>query len=257
MLFALPAAIAVPIIAGILVGGPVVGFPVAALVALVIVAVAIRLEPRARRRTAARTDARDHALAAPPDTGDHSWRRAAARRLLVPLLIAAAGIVLIAAAAGTVNIIGWGVLAVAVTVAISLVFLEIGRSEDRARARGARWRAPAATRWPATSTSMTPRWRASILSGKVVAITGASAGIGRSTAREMARRGAHVGLIARGRERLAHTADEVREHGRQACVAPADVADPTRLRPQRLGSRPNSDRSTCGSTPPCPPCSPR
>jgi hypothetical protein len=135
MLFALPAAIAVPIIAGILVGGPVVGFPVAALVALVIVAVAIRLEPRARRRTAARTDARDHALAAPPDTGDHSWRRAAARRLLVPLLIAAAGIVLIAAAAGTVNIIGWGVLAVAVTVAISLVFLEIGRSEDRARAR--------------------------------------------------------------------------------------------------------------------------
>ena len=40
------------------------------------------------------------------------------------------------------------------------------------------------------------------LQGKVVAITGASAGIGRATAREMARRGAHVGLIARGAERL-------------------------------------------------------
>jgi NAD(P)-dependent dehydrogenase (short-subunit alcohol dehydrogenase family) len=40
------------------------------------------------------------------------------------------------------------------------------------------------------------------LQGKVVAITGASAGIGRATAREMARRGAHVGIIARGAERL-------------------------------------------------------
>jgi short-subunit dehydrogenase len=63
------------------------------------------------------------------------------------------------------------------------------------------------------------------LEGKVVAITGASAGIGRATAREMARRGAHVGLIARGRERLEHAAAEVREHGPRACVAVADVAD--------------------------------
>jgi short-subunit dehydrogenase len=63
------------------------------------------------------------------------------------------------------------------------------------------------------------------LEGKVVAITGASAGIGRATVREMARRGAHVGLIARGRERLDHAAAEVREHGGRACVAPADVAD--------------------------------
>jgi NADP-dependent 3-hydroxy acid dehydrogenase YdfG len=63
------------------------------------------------------------------------------------------------------------------------------------------------------------------LEGKVVAITGASAGIGRATAREFARRGAHVGLIARGEERLEHAASEVREHGRRACVARADVAD--------------------------------
>jgi NAD(P)-dependent dehydrogenase (short-subunit alcohol dehydrogenase family) len=63
------------------------------------------------------------------------------------------------------------------------------------------------------------------LEGKVVAITGASAGIGRATVREMARRGADVGLIARGRERLDAAAAEVREAGRRACVAPADVAD--------------------------------
>jgi short-subunit dehydrogenase len=64
------------------------------------------------------------------------------------------------------------------------------------------------------------------LEGKVVAITGASAGIGRATAREMARRGAHVGLIARGAERLEAARREVQELGVRACVAPADVADP-------------------------------
>src|SRR5919202_461516 len=63
------------------------------------------------------------------------------------------------------------------------------------------------------------------LEGKVVAITGASAGIGRSTVREVAARGANVGLIARGEDRLHAAAQEVREHGRRACVAPADVAD--------------------------------
>src|SRR5918912_992896 len=63
------------------------------------------------------------------------------------------------------------------------------------------------------------------LEGKVVAITGASAGIGRATVREVAERGAHVGLIARGEERLHAAAEEVRDQGRRACVAPADVSD--------------------------------
>jgi len=63
------------------------------------------------------------------------------------------------------------------------------------------------------------------LDGKVVAVTGASAGIGRATVRELARHGAHVGLIARGRDRLEAAAAEVREAGRRACVAPADVSD--------------------------------
>src|SRR3954451_19643696 len=63
------------------------------------------------------------------------------------------------------------------------------------------------------------------LDGKVVAITGASAGIGRATVREFAALGAGVGLIARGEERLAAAAREVERAGRRACVAPADVAD--------------------------------
>jgi NADP-dependent 3-hydroxy acid dehydrogenase YdfG len=63
------------------------------------------------------------------------------------------------------------------------------------------------------------------LEGKVVAVTGASAGIGRATVRELAERGADVGLIARGQERLDAAAGEVRAAGRRACVAVADVAD--------------------------------
>jgi NAD(P)-dependent dehydrogenase (short-subunit alcohol dehydrogenase family) len=63
------------------------------------------------------------------------------------------------------------------------------------------------------------------LEGKVVAVTGASAGIGRAVVREMASRGAHVGLIARGEDRLEAAAAEVRRAGPRACVASADVTD--------------------------------
>ena len=64
-----------------------------------------------------------------------------------------------------------------------------------------------------------------MLEGKVVAVTGASAGVGRATVRELARQGAHVGLIARDPARLKAAADEVRAAGARACVAPADVSD--------------------------------
>jgi NAD(P)-dependent dehydrogenase (short-subunit alcohol dehydrogenase family) len=64
-----------------------------------------------------------------------------------------------------------------------------------------------------------------MLKGKVVAVTGASAGVGRATVRELARQGAHVGLIARDPGRLEATASEVRAAGARACVAPADVSD--------------------------------
>src|SRR5215218_3467965 len=63
------------------------------------------------------------------------------------------------------------------------------------------------------------------LDGKVAVVTGASAGIGRATARELARRGADVGLIARGEQRLREAAAEIEATGRRACVALTDVAD--------------------------------
>jgi len=60
----------------------------------------------------------------------------------------------------------------------------------------------------------------------VVAITGASSGVGRATARAFAREGATVGLIARGQEALEATASEVLSLGGQPLVLECDVADP-------------------------------
>jgi hypothetical protein len=66
-------------------------------------------------------------------TEDKDWRRAAARRFVVPLAIALVGLVVILATSGIAEIVGGGVVAVAVTIAVSLVFLEVGLSEDRER----------------------------------------------------------------------------------------------------------------------------
>ena len=60
---------------------------------------------------------------------------------------------------------------------------------------------------------------------EVVVITGASAGVGRATAREFGRHGAAVGLMARGREGLEAAQREIRDLGGEAVVLPVDVAD--------------------------------
>ncbi len=60
---------------------------------------------------------------------------------------------------------------------------------------------------------------------EVVVITGASAGIGRATVRAFARRGACLGLLARGQEGLEGARREVEKLGGQAVVIPTDVAD--------------------------------
>src|SRR5690242_17274793 len=60
---------------------------------------------------------------------------------------------------------------------------------------------------------------------EVVVITGASAGVGRATAREFGATGAHVALIARGRAGLEAAANEVRAAGGTALTLPCDVSD--------------------------------
>ncbi|MEV6175342.1 SDR family oxidoreductase [Streptomyces sp. NPDC051954] len=61
------------------------------------------------------------------------------------------------------------------------------------------------------------------LHGKIVAITGASGGIGEATARLLAQRGATVVLAARRSERIDAIAHEVREQGGRAATCVVDV----------------------------------
>jgi NAD(P)-dependent dehydrogenase (short-subunit alcohol dehydrogenase family) len=64
---------------------------------------------------------------------------------------------------------------------------------------------------------------------EIVVITSASAGLGRAIVRAFAQEGAHVGLIARGRDGLEGARREVEELGGKAVVYPADVADATQV----------------------------
>jgi short-subunit dehydrogenase len=61
--------------------------------------------------------------------------------------------------------------------------------------------------------------------GQVVIITGASAGIGRALALQLARQGAKVVIAARRRERLEQVAADCRLLGAEALVVPTDVSD--------------------------------
>ena len=60
---------------------------------------------------------------------------------------------------------------------------------------------------------------------EVVVVTGASAGLGRAIVRAFARQGAHIGLLARGRDGLEGARREVESLGGKALVLPTDVSD--------------------------------
>lgn len=63
------------------------------------------------------------------------------------------------------------------------------------------------------------------MAGRVVVVTGSSAGIGRATAVEFARHGWRVALLARGVEGLEGARKEVELAGGNAMIVPTDVAD--------------------------------
>lgn len=62
-----------------------------------------------------------------------------------------------------------------------------------------------------------------MLDGKVAVITGASQGLGETTAKLLAEHGAKVVITARRKEKLAEVAKEIEASGGQALVVPGDV----------------------------------
>lgn len=60
---------------------------------------------------------------------------------------------------------------------------------------------------------------------RVAVVTGSSAGVGRATVRELARKGFDIGLLARGVDGLEAARNEIEQIGRRAIAIPTDVAD--------------------------------
>jgi NAD(P)-dependent dehydrogenase (short-subunit alcohol dehydrogenase family) len=65
--------------------------------------------------------------------------------------------------------------------------------------------------------------------GRVVVVTGASAGVGRAAARAFAAQGAQLGLLAREPQRLQSAQREVEQAGGSALALPTDVSDPDQV----------------------------
>jgi NADP-dependent 3-hydroxy acid dehydrogenase YdfG len=89
------------------------------------------------------------------------------------------------------------------------------------------------------------------IEGKVVAITGASSGIGEATARHLAKLGAKVVLGARRTDRLEKIVAEIRAQGGTAESQPLDVPTARLSRrscnsPRRLSARSTSSSTTPG-----------
>jgi short-subunit dehydrogenase len=61
---------------------------------------------------------------------------------------------------------------------------------------------------------------------EVVVITGAGAGLGRAIVQSFAKRGAHIGLVSRGQDRLEDARRDVESLGGKAIIVAGDVADP-------------------------------
>ncbi len=78
---------------------------------------------------------------------------------------------------------------------------------------------------------------------RVIVITGASAGVGRTAAHAFAKEGARIALIARGRAGLEGAKREVEERGGEALLLPLDVADAAAVETAAAEAETSSARS--------------
>ena len=86
---------------------------------------------------------------------------------------------------------------------------------------------PNTTAEPRATRSPSPRLGRSTLG--VAVVTGASAGVGRATARAFARAGYDVAVLARGADGLEGARREIEAEGRRALAIVVDVADPAQV----------------------------
>jgi len=68
------------------------------------------------------------------------------------------------------------------------------------------------------------------LNGRVAVVTGASQGIGRACAIELAKRGASVALVARNQQKLEEVANEITSAGGRARVTTADIENEDQIK---------------------------
>jgi 3-oxoacyl-[acyl-carrier protein] reductase len=68
------------------------------------------------------------------------------------------------------------------------------------------------------------------LNGRVAVVTGASQGIGRACAIELAKRGASVALVARNQQKLEEVANEIASAGGRARVTTADIENEDQIK---------------------------
>ena len=81
---------------------------------------------------------------------------------------------------------------------------------------------------------------------EVVMVTGAGAGLGRAIVQAFARRGASIGLLSRGRERLEDAKHGVERLGSRALILPTDVADADAV--DAAASSSSTTRASSGSS---------
>ncbi|GEN85422.1 3-ketoacyl-ACP reductase [Oceanobacillus sp. FSL W8-0428] len=68
------------------------------------------------------------------------------------------------------------------------------------------------------------------ISGKIAYITGGSSGIGKAAAHHFAKEGVHLGLIARRKENLEETQQELETYGVNIAICRADISKPDQVK---------------------------